>query len=40
MAEITERVMDELAGLPAARTMDDVFAADGEARRRAGELVG
>ncbi|WP_454852278.1 1-deoxy-D-xylulose-5-phosphate reductoisomerase [Rhizobium binxianense] len=40
MAEITERVMDELAGLPAASTMDDVFAADGEARRRAAELIG
>ncbi len=27
MAEIVERVMDALAGLPAAANMDDVFAA-------------
>ncbi len=35
MAEITEAVMDELAHLPPATTMDDVFAADLEARHRA-----
>lgn len=35
MAEITEAVMEDLAHLPAANTMDDVFAADLEARHRA-----
>ncbi|MCY1665746.1 1-deoxy-D-xylulose-5-phosphate reductoisomerase [Rhizobium sp. SL86] len=35
MAEITEAVMEELAHLPPAATMEDVFAADLEARHRA-----
>lgn len=35
MAEITEAVMEELADLPHASTMEDVFAADLEARHRA-----
>ncbi|MGO7077949.1 1-deoxy-D-xylulose-5-phosphate reductoisomerase [Rhizobium johnstonii] len=39
MAEVTERVMDDLAGLPPASSMDDVFAADREARQRAAELM-
>ncbi|MCD2182339.1 1-deoxy-D-xylulose-5-phosphate reductoisomerase [Rhizobium sp. GN54] len=39
MADIAEQVMDDMAGFAAARTMDEVFAADSEARRRAGEIV-
>ncbi|GCA53326.1 1-deoxy-D-xylulose 5-phosphate reductoisomerase [Sinorhizobium sp. KGO-5] len=39
MAEIVERVMDALAGLPAAANMDDVFAADEKARRAAAGLI-
>jgi 1-deoxy-D-xylulose-5-phosphate reductoisomerase len=39
MAEITEKVMDDLLSLPAAATMDDVFAADKEARQRAAGLI-
>ncbi|PJR10295.1 1-deoxy-D-xylulose-5-phosphate reductoisomerase [Sinorhizobium meliloti] len=39
MAEIVERVMDALAGLPAAANMDDVFAADEKARRAAAEMI-
>ena len=39
MAAITEEVMDRMSGLPAAASMDDVFAADGEARERASALV-
>ncbi|WFU47200.1 1-deoxy-D-xylulose-5-phosphate reductoisomerase [Sinorhizobium terangae] len=40
MAEIVEKVMDELADLPAAATMDDVFAADEKARQMAAGLIG
>lgn len=39
MAEIVEAVMDDLSGLPAATTIDDVYAADGEARRLATVLM-
>ena len=39
MAEIVERVMDRLADLPAAVTMDDVFAADEKARQTAAGLI-
>lgn len=39
MAEIVEKAMDRLAGLPAAVTMDDVFAADEKARRTAAGLI-
>ena len=39
MADITERVMDDLADLPPASAMDDVFAADRQARQRAAELM-
>ncbi|THK35133.1 1-deoxy-D-xylulose-5-phosphate reductoisomerase [Ensifer sp. MPMI2T] len=39
MAEIVEKVMDELADLPAAATMDDVFAADEKARQMAAGLI-
>ena len=39
MAAITEAVMDRMAGEPAASSMDDVFAADAEARGRAAALV-
>ncbi len=40
IAEIAERAMDALAGLPSPSTMEDVFAADAEARRLAGEMLG
>ena len=40
MAEITEVVMDRMAGLPAAASMEEVFAADQEARDRARRLIG
>lgn len=39
MADIVERVMDDLVALPAASSMDDVFAADAEARQRAAGLL-
>ncbi|MCV3734669.1 1-deoxy-D-xylulose-5-phosphate reductoisomerase [Rhizobium sp. TRM96647] len=39
MADIAEQVMDDMASFAAARTMEEVFAADEEARRRAGEIV-
>ncbi|MQW85737.1 1-deoxy-D-xylulose-5-phosphate reductoisomerase [Sinorhizobium saheli] len=39
MAEIVERVMDRLSDLPAAVTMDDVFAADEKARQTAAGLI-
>lgn len=39
MADITEQVMDSMANYGAATTMDEVFAADAEARRRAGEII-
>ena len=39
MADITEAVMDRMAGLPQAASMDDVYAADGEARASAAALV-
>jgi hypothetical protein len=31
--------MDRMAGMPAASSMDDVFAADAEARQRSSALV-
>lgn len=39
MAAIAEAVMDRMIGVGSAVTMDDVFAADDEARRYAAELV-
>jgi len=39
MADITEAVMERLATLPPAASMDDVYAADGEARASAAALV-
>ncbi|OOG70043.1 1-deoxy-D-xylulose-5-phosphate reductoisomerase [Sinorhizobium sp. A49] len=39
MAEIVETVMDKLSDLPAAVTMDDVFAADEKARQLAAGLL-
>lgn len=39
MAEIVEQVMDRLSDLPAAVTMDDVFAADEKARQLAAGLL-
>ncbi|AFL54027.1 1-deoxy-D-xylulose-5-phosphate reductoisomerase [Sinorhizobium fredii] len=39
MAEIVEEVMDSLSDLPAAVTMDDVFAADEKARQTAAGLI-
>ena len=39
MADIAEQVMDDMVGYGAAASMDDVFAADAEARRRSGELI-
>jgi 1-deoxy-D-xylulose-5-phosphate reductoisomerase len=39
MADVVEQVMDAMVGYKAAITMDDVFAADGEARRRAGQII-
>lgn len=39
MADIAEAVMEALSGLPAAGAMEDVFAADAEARVRAAALV-
>ncbi|CAN7657430.1 1-deoxy-D-xylulose-5-phosphate reductoisomerase [Rhizobium sp. LjRoot254] len=40
MADITESVMDRMASTPSASSMDDVFAADDEARRLASGLIG
>jgi 1-deoxy-D-xylulose-5-phosphate reductoisomerase len=40
MADVAEQVMDRLSGLPPASSMDDVFAADEEARQVAAGLVG
>ncbi|HEX2147862.1 MAG TPA: 1-deoxy-D-xylulose-5-phosphate reductoisomerase, partial [Pseudorhizobium sp.] len=39
MADIAEAVMEAMAGHPAAASIDDVFEADAEARRRAIEVV-
>ena len=39
MADIAEQVMYDMQGFGSARTMDDVFAADTEARRRAAEVI-
>lgn len=39
MAVITESVMEQMAGQPPASSMDDVFAADQEARDRASVLI-
>ncbi|WJH41295.1 1-deoxy-D-xylulose-5-phosphate reductoisomerase [Aliirhizobium terrae] len=39
MADIAEQVMEEMVGYSAAMTMDDVFAADAEARRRAADAI-
>ncbi|SFB24598.1 1-deoxy-D-xylulose 5-phosphate reductoisomerase [Rhizobium sp. NFR07] len=39
MADIAEQVMEEMTGYGAAVTMDDVFAADAEARRRAADAI-
>lgn len=39
MAEITESVMEAMIAVPAAATMDDVFAIDDEARRMARAIV-
>ncbi len=40
MAEITEQVMDKLAHLPAADSIEDVYVTDAEARRTAAALIG
>lgn len=39
MADIAERVMDEMTGFAPAASIDDVYAADAEARRRAAEVI-
>ncbi|MDO1584067.1 1-deoxy-D-xylulose-5-phosphate reductoisomerase [Rhizobium oryzicola] len=39
MADIAEQVMDAMIAYPAASSMDDVFAADEEARRRAADII-
>jgi 1-deoxy-D-xylulose-5-phosphate reductoisomerase len=39
MADIAEQVMEEMTGYGSAITMDDVFAADTEARRRAKDAI-
>lgn len=39
MADIAEQVMDDMTGFGPALTMDEVFAADAEARRRAAEII-
>jgi 1-deoxy-D-xylulose-5-phosphate reductoisomerase len=39
MADIVERVMEEMTGYGPAATMDEIFAADAEARRRAGHTI-
>jgi 1-deoxy-D-xylulose-5-phosphate reductoisomerase len=38
MADIVERVMEKLSALPAPQSLDDVYAADAEARAEAGRL--
>ncbi|MCL6707433.1 1-deoxy-D-xylulose-5-phosphate reductoisomerase [Pseudomonas sp. R2.Fl] len=39
MADIVERVMDEMTGFAPATSIDDVYAADAEARRRAADAI-
>ncbi|MGO4437962.1 1-deoxy-D-xylulose-5-phosphate reductoisomerase [Rhizobium sp. RAF56] len=39
MADIAEQVMEDMTGFGSAGGMDEVFAADTEARRRAGEII-
>jgi len=39
MADIAEDVMEDMVGYGSAITMDDVFAADAEARRRAADAI-
>ncbi|TCV70920.1 1-deoxy-D-xylulose 5-phosphate reductoisomerase [Neorhizobium sp. R1-B] len=39
MADVAEKVMEVMQGHGAARSMDEVFAADDEARRRASEII-
>ncbi|MCF6368809.1 1-deoxy-D-xylulose-5-phosphate reductoisomerase [Rhizobium halophilum] len=39
MADVAEAVMEAMAGAPAANSIDEVFAGDAEARRRAAETV-
>jgi 1-deoxy-D-xylulose-5-phosphate reductoisomerase len=39
MADIVERVMEDMTGYGSAISMDEVFAADAEARRRAGAVI-
>jgi 1-deoxy-D-xylulose-5-phosphate reductoisomerase len=39
MADVVEQVMDAMVDHTAAMAMDDVFAADAEARRRAGQVI-
>jgi len=39
VADVAEQVMDAMQDRGAAGTMDEVFAADDEARRRAGEII-
>jgi 1-deoxy-D-xylulose 5-phosphate reductoisomerase len=39
MADIAERVMDEMTGFAPATSIEDVYAADAEARRRAAEAI-
>ncbi len=39
MADIAEEVMEEMVGYGSAITMDDVFASDAEARRRAADVI-
>jgi 1-deoxy-D-xylulose-5-phosphate reductoisomerase len=39
MADIVEQVMDDLIAIPPATTMDDVFVADTQARRRAADVI-
>jgi 1-deoxy-D-xylulose-5-phosphate reductoisomerase len=39
MADVVERVMEEMVGFGAAAAMGDVYAADAEARRRADDIV-
>jgi 1-deoxy-D-xylulose-5-phosphate reductoisomerase len=40
IAEIVERVMETLAGLPPAASISEVLAADAQARRLAAEALG
>jgi 1-deoxy-D-xylulose-5-phosphate reductoisomerase len=40
MADVAETVMDEMAGRGSALSIDEVFAADSEARRRAAAVIG